>query len=360
MNTERLREDLATHLDSTTPPPPDLDAVTVRGRRLRRRRTATIALAAAAAVTAVGLGAQSLAGLGPEQDGSGSGFAASGNVDLVNGLRAFAEPYERLYLGGVSTPIDDKTMPYLDTDAVATPYGVVYYDENAVPTLLAPDGERTPLLDEAERTDGWHPTAKADAARPLVAVARLDEPQVLLSVHNLETGRTVARTELPCEEDCSDLTIEAIDNGLVFVRVPSGVKVWQHRTDEWADFAGPDTRVADVRNRVVLYDGAPPALPLSAWRSVPGAIDSQLTFDGAHVLGWSPVLEPTTAGDPPIELDLPAPAVFFTVDTDGSVLAATAGDPSRVYDCLVPSGECEQIGLMTPDHGDPMFIGNDM
>lgn len=360
MNTDRLREDLAAHLDSTSPPAPDLATVTRRGRRLRLRRTAGVALAAAASVTAIGLGAGLLDG---DRDAPGDepeGFASRGTADLGSGLRAFAEPYERLYLAGTSLPIDDATMPNLDTDAVATPYGVVYYDEDAVPTLLAPDGRRTPLLDEVESTEGWHPTAKADAARPLVAVARLDDPRVVLSVHDLENGKVVARAELPCVEDCSDLTIEAIDSGMVFVRVPSGVRMWSYRTDEWADFAGPDTRIADVRNRVVLYEGAAPDLPLSAWKSVPGAIDSQLSFDGAYVLGWSPVLEPTTPGDPPVELELPVPATFFTFDTDGSVLAATAGDPSRVFDCPLPTGACEPIGRMSPKHGDPMFLGNDM
>lgn len=360
MNTDRLREDLAAHLDSITPPAPDLATVTRRGRRTRLRRTTGVAMAAAASITVVGLGAGLLDGDRNAPGHEPEDFASGGTADLGSGLRAFAEPYERLYLAGTSLPIDDAKMPNLDTDAVATPYGIVYYDEGAVPTLLEPDGRRTPLLDEAESTEDWHPTAKADSVRPLVTFARLDDPKVVLSVYDVEKNRLVARTDLPCEEDCSDLTIEAIDSGMVFVRVPSGVRMWSYRTDEWADFAGPDTRIADVRNRVVLYEGAAPDLSLSAWKSVPTAIDSQLSFDGAYVLGWSPVLEPTTPGDPSIELDLPVPATFFTFDTDGSVLAATAGDPSQVFDCPLPTGACEPVGRMSPEHGDPMFLGNDM
>ena len=53
------------------------------------------------------------------------------------------------------------------------------------------------------------------------------------------------------------------------------------------------------------------------------------------------------------------PATFFTFDTDGSVLAATVDDPSTVFDCVLPSGECEQIAEMSTDHGDPLFIGSD-
>jgi hypothetical protein len=48
------------------------------------------------------------------------------------------------------------------------------------------------------------------------------------------------------------------------------------------------------------------------------------------------------------------------MDTDGSVLAATAANPSQVFDCELPSGSCVPIGKMGTPHGDPMFIGVDM
>jgi hypothetical protein len=61
-----------------------------------------------------------------------------------------------------------------------------------------------------------------------------------------------------------------------------------------------------------------------------------------------------------ITLDLPDSAQFFTVDTDGSILAATVTDPTRFFDCEVPSGACEQIGELNVTGGDPQFVGNDM
>ena len=57
-------------------------------------------------------------------------------------------------------------------------------------------------------------------------------------------------------------------------------------------------------------------------------------------------------------------AIFFTVDTDGSVLAATLKKypHARVYDCEVPSGRVRRSTLDVPatDGGDPSFIGTDM
>ncbi len=96
-----------------------------------------------------------------------------------------------------------------------------------------------------------------------------------------------------------------------------------------------------------------------------GAIDSQLTYDGAHVLAWSSTLEPTAPDGDALVLEQ-GPAGkglgFWTIDTDGSVLVMTTKKypDFTVYDCVVPSGACEKIGSLQPTSGDPMFIGNDM
>ena len=46
-------------------------------------------------------------------------------------------------------------------------------------------------------------------------------------------------------------------------------------------------------------------------------------------------------------------ATFFAVDTDGSILAATAGNPAHFYDCEVPSGRCDDLGSLKMTGGDP-------
>jgi hypothetical protein len=118
--------------------------------------------------------------------------------------------------------------------------------------------------------------------------------------------------------------------------------------------------VADVRSQTVLYDGPRPTVTLDGWTYVAGAIDAQLSFDGANVLYWSPVLKPVSPGGDTIHLDVPKDAQFFTFDTDGSVLVATTSDPAVFLDCELPSGACEEIGRLRMTGGDPMFIGDDM
>jgi len=92
-----------------------------------------------------------------------------------------------------------------------------------------------------------------------------------------------------------------------------------------------------------------------------GQIDAQLSFDGRHVLYWSSTLKPTQPDGRAGRLNVKN-AGWFTFDTDGSVLAATNDrhQRSRVFDCKLDTGGCEQIGSVSTESGDPIFIGNDM
>jgi len=313
------------------------------------------------AVAAVGVGALVLPQVAdqPSDDTDRDGVvAAEGRLDLDEGLRAYVSPGDRLYLGGTSVALSEG-MGYLDTDAVATPYGLVYTDPDGQTMLLGEDGRPEPVGEPSQVSGDWHPTVKADAERPHIVFARLLDGDAVLTVFDLEKRSVVATTEITCPGGCTDLVLDGIDSGAVFVRMGSGTAVWDYDGRESYRFAGPDTRVADVRNQVVLYAGPEPTQTMPGWRYVPGEIDAQLSFDGKHVLSWSDTLEPTTPDGQPITLDLPKPATFFAFDTDGSVLAATAADPSHVFDCVLPSGACEPIGEMTTDHGDPLFIGAD-
>ena len=173
-----------------------------------------------------------------------------------------------------------------------------------------------------------------------------------------------ASTDVPCD-DCAAVKIDAFDDGRVFLRTTEGTLMWTSGTDDVASVAGPGTRVADVRNQVMLYDGKPPDLGLDGWTTVNGSVDSQLSPDGAYVLSWSSTLIPTGSG-PAVVLDEGSPKgqgySFWTFDTDGSVLVATAKKYPhvRVYDCEVPSGQCTDLGPLEANSGDPVFVGNDM
>ena len=160
--------------------------------------------------------------------------------------------------------------------------------------------------------------------------------------------------------------IDAIDDGVVFVRDGSGTRTWDSATGDWADFAGPATRVADVRNGVVLYDGPAPDRVPGDWRLVAGAIDAQLTYDGAHVLYVEQHPRADGARRRPARPRAgPGDGQglgFWTIDTDGSVLVMTTQGVPRLPSTTasyrpVPARRSDPS---RPTSGDPMFIGNDM
>lgn len=363
MSTTDLRELLERRIDDITPPAGDLAGARTTGRRIRRRRrtvTGTVAAAAVVAVgataLAVGTGTDDGGPAGADRTGDDAQYAALGALDFSNGARAYGETSGRfIHLGGRRFPARD--LEWLDTDAVATSEGVVFYDRGR-PMLLEPSGDFS-VLDDAPitRADAFHPTAKADGS--VVAWATLHDGTATITVHDLATGEDVASTDADCT-GCRDLVIDAIDDGVVFVRDGDGTRTWDSATGEWADFAGPRTSVADVRNGVVLYDGPAPAEP-GDWRLVAGAIDAQLTFDGGHVLSWSSTLAPTTPDGAPIVLPEGGAAGQWNIDSDGSILvfAYHDGGTTSLHDCEVPSGDCEELPVPEGD-ADVMFIGNDM
>lgn len=356
-----LHELLADRIDALSTGPGDLAAVRATGRRIRLRRRVATGAALAATVAAVGVG---FVVVGQDGDGAGRArdqYASVGALDFSHGARAYGNG-TFLSLGGRRFPAAQ--LDYLDTDAVATSAGIVFYDRGR-PMLLGASGDVAPLVAGAVGHDpDFHPTAKAEGTDPVVAWAVRDGDAVTITVQDLATDEVVASTRPDCGR-CSDLVIDAIDGGVVFVRTGAGTRTWDSGTGEWRDFAGPETRVADVRNGVVLYDGPSPTTP-GDWTLVPGAVDAQLTFDGGHVLSWSSTLEPTAPGGSPIVLDRgPADGKGYgqwTFDTDGSILLATAGRGRKdvIYDCVLPSGTCEEVDAFESVDGDPMFLGNDM
>lgn len=363
MTASELRETLQEKLPAIETPPGDLGRVIHRGLRLRRRRRALIGGAGLACVLAVTL-TVGLGLLGQDGTDNGRRFTSIGRLDLDPGLRAYGDPGGTLHLGGRT--FDGSQLEFLDTDATGTPYGIVFFDSGR-PYLLDESGSSRALVrGPVDAANGFHPTAKADSRRPYVAWATLRGSTATVTVRDMDTGRDVATRDVDCEDACGRLVIDAVDDGVVFLRTASGIATWDSATDAYTEFAGQDTRVADVRNGVVLYDGPAPTNP-GDWRLVRGAVDAQLTFDGGHVLSWSSRLEPTVQGDDPILLDVGSAKGedglgFYNIDTDGSILLAYTTDYPRftVYDCVVPSGKCTEIGRLRPEGGDPMFLGNDM
>jgi hypothetical protein len=368
VNPTDIREAVAEHIDAEVPPAPDLGRVVARGRRLRRRRRATAGTALLAAGVVLAAVVALTEGDVPGHD---TAYDPVGRLDISGGMRAFASPDGgEVHLGGRT--FTDRDLPFLDTDAIATDAGLVFYRDGAV-HLLDESGVITQLdRSPGETSDGLHPTAKADSTNPWVAYGLPSEGGVKVTVFDLSAREQVASHQFACD-DCSKVVIDALDAGTVFVRTAEETQLWDVASDSVETFATGETRVADVRNGVVLYDGpAPePSAVTRPWRMVKGAIDAQLTFDGGHVLDWSSRLEPTTPGGEPIVLAQPKPGAhlaFWNVDTDGSIMVAiprrntSSGmfDRADVYDCAVPAGSCAPIGEVATESGDPMFIGNDM
>ncbi len=337
--TTDLRDVLHEQLDTLPAPPGDLDRIRAAGTSIRRRRGAAVG---AVAVLAVGAWVAGFALTGSDDTQTDRGVDPIGRLDFSDGLRAYADPGRVIHLGDREIPAP--MLDNLDTDAVATPYGVLYYDQGR-PALLEESGEVNGLEEGADSVEG-RPTAEVDAQHPWVAYATSRDGDQQVVVRDLASGKVVASRVVD-----SGTVIDALDDGVVFLRTPDGTSTWDTGTDEVQELAGPKTRVADVRNGVVLYDGPAPTGPATAaYRLVPGAIDAQLTYDGAHVLSWSNKLEPTDGGKP-IVLD--QKATFFAVDTDGSILAATSGNPARFYDCEVPTGTVHRPRLPEDDRGRP-------
>jgi hypothetical protein len=364
--TETLRESITSHLNELAPPPGDLSAVTVKGRRVRLRRNGRKALALAAGVVAIGFVATQLAGGGAKP----KHYPSVAAFNVAHGLRAYASPDTNgmIHLGDHSYPA--KGLGYLDTDATATPYGVLFFAHDQTPRLLADDGQVVRLgAGPTSPTRNFEPSSTMEAASPLVAWTENDGGSAEVVIFDLQRSAVVATRAVPCDgAACDTVKVDGLDHGVAFVRTSAGTFMWRHSENSWTQLGGPKLRVADVRNRTILYSGTAPTLALNSWRYVKGAVDAELTFDGANVLDWSNTLKPTSPGGHTITLGVGGKGelAFFTFDTDGSVLVAVDKNPSNpdvpsdVFDCDIPSGHCTKIGMLPTRSGDPIFIGNDM
>ena len=157
---EHLALALREHLADVDPPSGDLAGVMARGRRIRRRRRAGAATAMLATVALVWGGAMSLVPGAGER--AADDYADIGSLDLSEGLRAYADPGREIHLGGRT--FGARELDHLDTDAAATPSGVVFYDDGR-PMLLDGNGTVRALVDgPALSAADFHPTAKVSTA----------------------------------------------------------------------------------------------------------------------------------------------------------------------------------------------------
>lgn len=360
MSTAQLSRALTEHLDGVAPPPLDLADVRARGRRVRSRRRLTVAGVTVGAVAAATFGFYQLAEGVADVIRPQTEVAVPGGFEMDNGLRAVMSPGVRLFLGDTSVPLDDEAFFDLDTDGATSSYGVLYTDSSGTVQLLEPSGKPRALSDPGRVPAGASPTIKVDPATDLAAWMTYDDGKATLEVYDLAEDASVATATPPCLGECDALVIDAISDGRVLLRGEEGTLAWTWDSpdQEWMPLAGPATRFADVQNRVALYSGGRPTRLPDGWRAVRGPVDGLLTHDGAHVVAWDRVLPSTLPGGKPLRLE-DVGAIFFSVDTDGSVLAATLS-PNEAYDCDPITGACEKYADLPPSGGDPQFPGTDM
>jgi hypothetical protein len=321
-----------------------------------------IGVGVAGVLVAVAASGAALMGYDDQRRGTDTAqYASLGPLDFSLGARAYADPGRELHLAGRTFPAKD--LDYLDTDAVGTAYGMVFFDHGR-PMLLGADGDVDALVDgPLDDPKDFHPTAKVDSVNPWVAYATRRGITTTVTVHDLSTGRDVGSTEIDCG-DCTDFVIEALDDGVIYLRIAQLTRSWDVVTGEGETVYDGGGRVVDVRGGVMLYDGKPPA-DLGLTR-VEAPIDAQLTFDGKHVLDWSSRLRSTDGGPDLVLEQGPTKQYalgFWAIDSDGSVLVARPdGDYPHylVYDCDAASGACEELGPLVTKGGDPMFVGVDM
>jgi hypothetical protein len=355
-----LRETLERHVGGAAVPAADPLVAIGRGRRRRHRRRGLWAVCVTGALAAaVSGGVWAWPDDPPDRRSDAAQAVDRGQLDFSRGARAYADPGGELHLGGRALPSGG--LGSLDTEAVATAYGLVYFDAGR-PMLLGADGTPAALLDgEVDDPDGFHQSVKWDPARAEVAWTTVRGDTALLTVFDLATHEILRQGEAPCVGGCS-VAIDAIDDGTVVVRKDDGTYLWGDQDPE--RIGGPDVRVADLRGGVLLWSGARPVV--DGYRLVEGPIDASLTFDGRYVLDWSSRLR-STDGNPDLLLTQGSTERgargFWALDSDGSVLVADPGPDTSgftVYDCGVPLGECEELGPLRPTGGDPLFVGADM
>lgn len=368
-----LRDAITAGLDAVAPPEGNLSAVKRVGSAARRRRQTGIGAGAGLAAAALGLTvAQLTGGAAPDPKPQAPQYLTLASFDVSNGLRAFADPDEngRINLGDKSFPKED--MRYLDTDAMATPYGMLFFDSDQKPRLLGQNGHVVELFDGPPApVEGARSAPKADSVEPFVAWTENHGDFIRIVVYDLSARSAVRTRDVPCAaKSCAKVTVEAIDEGVAYVRTAKGSFTWS-ADDAWTLLGGTAMRVVDVRGSTMLWEGEAPTEQAEGWTYLKAPIDSELTFDGKNILYWSNVLKSVEKDGRTITLAAGGNGLeggsWYALDTDGSVLVATRSQQingskhanAEVFDCELPAGTCEKLGTVSTNSGDPQFIGSD-
>ena len=247
----------------------------------------------------------------------------------------------------------------LDTDAAATPGGVVYYDAGR-PMLLDLDGEIHPwspdAVDRSAATSTRRPRPTRPRPRSPWPSLRDGEPRIL--VVDTETGRCV---------DAIDFVCDGLRRRDRCVRRRCGVLPRRRRHQRCGTSTGTSPAPSPGRGRRSPTSATASCSTTAPCRSPSRASASATTPSSAgRSTPSSPTTVPTCSpgrapwsrpgrGEP-LQLSVTErdSASQWTVDTDGSILVASrAGSATRVDDCDPVTGACERVDVARGDRRRP-------
>ena len=355
----RLRDSLAEHTSVVSPPPLDIDDLVRRGRRKRGLRSGTAVLVTAAVVASAVAVSVSLHG-GPT-DGAGRGRDLTGRGGLpiatggatgpeaVAGPRALFVTKDKVYLEGKSYAV---RLPW-DTGAHVGKLGVAYPQPGTNrPTLLGRDGTVKPLAGTKPQSgtsyDGW---VAADGNGTLVAWAENGSPGAYVVAFDTRTMREVAHVALPCHGKGEGRYCPrpyVVSDGLVFVSVYGGLRVWDPTTGRLGPILEAD--VSQAHNKVLTTFEDRGTVDTGAigpaWEQAKAkGIEGLLSYDGGWLLDANGNPKLVNWRDPSENITYRPPGHVeeATFDTDGSVLVVTHdGGRYTGWDCKL-DGPCRTV-----------------
>jgi hypothetical protein len=207
-----------------------------------------------------------------------------------------------------------------------------------------------------------------DAYVPMVAWTTRSADGVEVVVYRFDAQPGLFnRYPVPCSgKACEQVRLAAFDIGKIFITGADGSQVLDPSMGPDAHWAKvTDGRIVDVRNRVIIVDGArsmklPAGADLPGWRMLPAATPtSVLTLEGGRQTDGTTTLQPTLAGVAPLTLSVPSGPgrTAMRLDNDGSLLVGRVqGDGDRYWDCDL-TGACLEIGFV-PGGMNPRFLGD--
>lgn len=367
----RLRESLAAHASTVSPPPVDVADLVKRGRRRRGIRSGLTVLVTAAVVISAVVVSGALRGSPARSGDPARDLTPAGGLPIarggasgptsVDGPRGLFVTRQRVYLDGKSYVVK---LPW-GTGAHVGRLGVAYPQPGSNrPMLLRRDGTpvplapRTPTLTGATY-DGW---VAADGNGTLVAWAQHTKQASEVVVLDTRTMKQVGSTTLPCIKQDGFLSCArpyVVSDGIVFLDRGARAQSWDPVSNTFVDLGELPSQahhqvLTTFEDRGTIDTGR---IGPDWEQAKAKGIEGLLSYDGGWLLdaNGNPKVVNWRAPGESITYRPPGRVVAAVFDTDGSVLVVTqTGDAMSMdpdiaatvswtgWDCKL-DGPCKQV-----------------